>query len=206
MKANRSPVASEKLVSLLSIRLKTLQIIASALLLSACSNTAVVSRSSTPAYVQRIREAQVVWKDNVSLPNKILKEGAAYVPATINEVDKIRAHNATIQVINLFRRAAPELLQEKLQARGVVKGDEVIIELFPIEASVVVGDSRVPPYGPIAGRGIHVRMAIKLKTTGAEVWSVTIRDYAMPSQADQLLVDRVLTRVAAELKGAGWLG
>ena len=176
-------------------------------LLTACGTLTRVSEppiSYAPGF--KFKSASVVWIDNPNLRFQIFAFKYAYEGRGISEREKAYATQEAKPFYAHFRTRMAEVLAEKLAEKGVLRGDQVIIKLTPVELTQNVGDRR----------SLGIKVSIEDSKLGRLLWTTTIvaigdptpregLPFTRPTNTNEEILAAAVKRVIEELVRGGWV-
>jgi hypothetical protein len=152
------------------------------------------------ANVYKLKTAQVVWIDNHLIKYDISKVETVRIgeKAVITPLDNENTNKALNQLLFSFRESLVKKIKGQFEQRGVIDGNDVIVEITPTNATYIIG---LPPNG----RNIVIRTTIKEKISSKELWSIDIVSYAPATDKDHVVLDNYISALFVELRSAGWI-
>lgn len=164
------------------IKAKFFALVSILIVIAGCAGVNVYPQKHNSNAVQQFRTAQVVWIDNPHF-KIVINKTAHGVKPIIDDSDKAEAKQSIEQLIFLYQKSGVEKIKERLSQKGVVEGDDVILELTPRVATVHINGRR----------GLGVLATIKQKGSTQVVWSVIIDSYGAHSIKDDVFIDNFIS-------------
>lgn len=176
------------------IKAKFFALLSILVVITGCTTVDVYPQKNNPNAVYKLRNAHVAWVEN-PLFNISINKSAHGVKPIIYDSEKTEAKQSIGQLVLLFQKSGIEKIKESLLQKGVVDGDEVILELTPRLAVVSINVKRT----------FGVLVTIKQKGSTQVVWSTIMYTHGADSRKDEFLLDNFISALEKELKSAGWI-